>query len=110
MPLETGRWEGRESFQGHGPTTHGSWEKREESGAGPPRCIHSFRSARRKTETHSERISLTACFARCYFIRPFCPSGRRRTHFGKSAAHGSHKNQLARCYLFLNQARVGDLR
>ena len=34
-------------------------------------CIHSFRSTARKTEANSERISLTACFARCYFIRHF---------------------------------------
>ena len=60
--------------------------------SGNPPCMDSFRSTARKTDVSSERISLTACFARGYFIRPFCSSGRRRMHFGKSAAHGSPKD------------------
>src|SRR5437762_2792533 len=54
--------------------------------------MDSFRSTATRTEANSERISLTASFARGYFIRPFCCSGPGRTHFGKSAAHGSPKN------------------
>ena len=61
-----------------------------------PPCMDSFRSTATKTEANSERISLTAYFARCYFIRPFCSSGWGRMHFGKSAAHSSPKKRAWR--------------
>src|SRR5437773_1675794 len=54
--------------------------------------MHSFRSTTTKTKANSERISLTHCFVRCYFIRLFGSSRRGRTHFGKSVAHDSHSD------------------
>src|SRR5437660_217450 len=57
--------------------------------SGTPQCTDSFRSTTIETEANSERISLTTCLARRYFIRPFWPSRRGRTHFGQSAAHSA---------------------